>query len=226
VEEGSNPFFKAYDYLTLFLHLNSLETGNTFAVYEGIGIHIDSMEDLGKNRVGFPSFQPINQLNAPFPDHVLYIEKQMKQYQELEQEATEIIHSEIGLALQFYHDGLQSHSIGRPDLAIVHFMIAAEALVIIGEEGKRKNVSNRLAALYYPMDKFEEGSRTLKKLYDLRSSVVHGGRNKPSLSEIKTIYLAVRRVLKDRIQHRHLDKELYVGRIEKLLRVVRENEST
>lgn len=218
VEEGSNPFLLADDYLSLFLLITSLQTGNTYDVHQGIGTHLKNVEDLGKVRVGFPSFHTINQLNAPFPTHARYVEKQMKEYQELEQEATEIIHSEIGLALQFYHDGLKSNSTRRPDLAIIHFMIAAETLIIIGRERKRKNVSRRLAAINYSQDELEEGIRTIKKLYDLRSEIVHGDHQNPTPLEVRTLCRVIRQTLKDRILHRHHEKKTYVSRIEKMLR--------
>ena len=71
--------------------------------------------------------------------------------------------------------------------------------------------------MYYSADEFEEGIRTVKKLYELRCGIVHGGRKEPNPLEVRTLWLVVRQALKDRIQHRHLEKELYVGRIEKLL---------
>lgn len=216
-EEGPRKFSKADDYLTLFLHLSSLQTGNTYDVHQGIGTRLKNVEDLGKRRTGFPSFQMTNQLNDPFPDHVLYVERQMKEYQELEAEATEIVHSEIGLALQFYHDGLKSNVMRRPDLAIVHFMMAAEALVIIGNKEVTRNVSRRLAALYYSTDELEEGVRSMKKLYGLRSGIVHGGGKKPSPLEVRTLFRVIRQALRDRIQFRHLEKEMYVSRIDKMI---------
>lgn len=60
----------------------------------------------------------------------------------------------------------------------------------------------------------DEISREMRKLYDLRSGIVHGGGKRPSFNDVKIIFDYIRRAVDRGLSLRHLPKESLPARLD------------
>lgn len=99
--------------------------------------------------------------------------------------------------------------------AVIHLMIAAEALLITRNEKIQCNLSRRLSALIAENEvERAEISKKMLELYGLRSAIVHGGGKKPSLSDVLVLFDYVRRAIEKGISLRHLSKNELVAKLQ------------
>ena len=210
-------FIQAERYLTLFLHLYTLLGGQPYVVFRSFGTPIEDYANLGERSAGHPTHQPIKYIGEPLPNDVRYVSRLKALFQQVESNYENITDSPLGLAMQFFYDAVMSNHRGRLALAVVHFMIAAEALVIIGEESKRQNVSRRISALFsVTPDEYETVYRNMKALYDVRSGIVHGGGKKTTPLEVGRLFQYLRKSLLERLSLRGLSKLDLVEKLDKI----------
>jgi len=182
-------FIQADKYLTLFLHLYTVLEGQPYVVFRSFGTPIEGYANLGERSAGHQRHNPIELIGEPFPNDVRYISRLKALFQQVELDYEKITDSPLGLAMQFFYDAVMSNHRRRLALAVVHFIMAAEALVIIGEESKRQNVSRRISSLFSETpDEYETVYRNMKALYDVRSGIVHGGGKKATPLEVGHLF--------------------------------------
>lgn len=210
-------FHQAGKYLTLFLHLYTLQAGQPYVVFRPLGTNVDDFTKLGERSDGYPRHNPIEYSGEPFPNHVRDISRLKTLFQQVESGYENITDSPLGLAMQFFYDAVMSNHRRRLELAVVHFMMAAEALVIIGEESKRQNVSKRIGALIAESDgEYEDIYKKMKKMYDVRSGIVHGGDKKASPMDVGILAQYLRKAILERLSLRHLSKPELVERLDQI----------
>ncbi len=216
-DDPASYFVQANKYLTLFLNLYTLQDGQPCVVFPPWDSSIDDFTKLGERSFSYPGHKPIELMGEPFPDHIRRISKLKNLFQQVEPDFESIIDSPLGLAMQFFYDALMSNHRRRLELAVVHFVMAAEALIIIGEESKRQNVSKRIAALIAESnDEYEKIYQKMKKMYDVRSGIVHGGDKKASPIDVGILTQYLRKAILERLSLRHLFKPELVGRLDQI----------
>jgi len=210
-------FFQAGKYLTLFLHLYTLQAGQPYVVFRPSGIHIDDFTKLGERSYGYPRHEPIESIGEPLPNHIRRISKLKALFQQVESDFDSINDSPLGLAMQFFYDALMANHRRRLDLAVVHFVMAAEALVILREESIRQYVSKRISVLFSEtLEEYESTYKDMKELYDVRSGIVHGGGKKASPMNVGLLYQYLRKAIFERLAFRHLTKQELVERLDQI----------
>ena len=216
-DDTARHFNQAGKYLTLFLHLYTLQAGQPYVVFRPLGTNVDDFTKLGERSVGYPRHNPIKQIGEPFPNHVRYITRLNALFQQVESDYENIIDNPLGLAMQFFYDAVMSNHRRRLELAVVHFMMAAEALVISGEESKRQNVSRRISSLFSETpDEYENVYRKMKELYDVRSGIVHGGGKKTTPIVVGRLFQYLQKSLLERLSLRGLSKLDLVEKLDKI----------
>jgi hypothetical protein len=210
-------FIQAERYLTLFLHLYTLLGGQPYVVFRSVGTPIDGFANLGERSLGYPGHNPIEHIGEPLPNHVRYISRLETIFQQVESDYESITENPLGLAMQFFYDAVMSNHRRRLELAVVHFMMAAEALVIIGEESKRQNVSKRIGALIAESDgEYEDIYKKMKKMYDIRSGIVHGGSKVASPMDVQTLYQYLRKTTLACLSLRQISKKELVKKLDEI----------
>ncbi len=213
-------FIQANKYLTLFLHLYTLQAGQPYVVFQPGGIPVDDFTKLGEKSSSYPDHKPIVHIGEPLLNHVGRLSRLKALFQQVESDYESIINNPLGLAMQFFYDAAMSNHRWRLELAVVHFVMAAEALVIIGEESKRQNVSKRIGALIAESDgEYEDIYRKMKKLYDIRSGIVHGGSKVASPKDVQTLHQYLRKAILERLSLRHMSKKELVKKLDEILAI-------
>jgi len=213
----ASHFVQANQYLTLFLYLYTLQEGQPYVVFSPLGTPIDDFTKLGERSFSYPGHKPIEHIGEALPDHVRRILKLKTLFQHVESDFESIIDTPLGLAMQFFYDAVMSNHRRRLELAVVHFVMAAEALIVLDEEAKRKNVSRRISILYSEsLEEYETAFKSMKNLYDVRSGIVHGGDKKASPMEVGQLLQYIRKALFESIALRHLGKQELVNRLDKI----------
>jgi len=216
-KENVNYFDTAEDYLNLFLYLYTLQTGQPWIKFTNVGFEIESYSDLGKISPGFPGFSQIIHEGESLERHKQSITSLCELFHYIESDYVTIINSPLGLALQFFYDAIMSNHRRRIELAVVHFMIAAESLVVLGEESKRQNVSKRIGALIAESDgEYEEIYKKMKKMYDIRSGIVHGGSKVASPKDVQTLYIYLRKATLERLSLKQISKKELVKKLDEI----------
>jgi len=211
-----NYFPAARDYLDFFLMIYSLVSGQPVTSIMGIGTTLDNMTSLGTRRVGWSSFEKIHVLDEREDDLFCKpILDTKRLFLLFLPDRQRVMESPLGLALTFYYFAVLA-SRRRLEEAVINLIIAGEALLITKDENKRENLSRRLSTLIgkNEMEKAEI-SREMRKLYDLRSSIVHGGRKRPSFNDVKILFDYVRRAIESALSLRHLSKEDLLAKLDK-----------
>lgn len=214
--DGTPTFFdKAHNYLTLFLNLYTLQAGQPYVVFRSIGTPVDDFTNLGERSYGYPKHEPIVSIGESLPDDVHRISKLKSLFQQVESDFESIIDTPLGLAMQFFYDALMSNHRRRLELAVVHFMMAAEALIVLDEEAKRQNVSRRISILSSEsLEEYKTAFKSMKNLYDVRSGIVHGGDKKASPMDVGQLFQCIRKALFESLALRHLGKQELVNRLD------------
>jgi len=211
----ANPFPIARDYLDFFLLIYCLESGQAVTETMGIGTDLDEIASLGTKRAGFSSFGRINVLgeyrDGPLSKPIL---EAKEHFLLLLPNKQEIMESPLGLSLTYYYYAVRA-SKRTLEEAVIHLMIAAEALLITRNEKIQCNLSRRLSALIAENEvERAEISKKMLELYGLRSAIVHGGGKKPSLSDVLVLFDYVRRAIEKGISLRHLSKNELVAKLQ------------
>lgn len=207
--EEKGAFFKRADeYLTFFLHLFTLENAQPYVVFRGVSIPVDDFLNLGLNRVSFPGFEKMTSLSKPFVRDMRYISYLKSTFERFESDYEEILSSPLGLSLQFVYDAVMANHRRRLELAVVHFIMAAEALVIHELQGIRQRISKRIAMLVSDSsNELDETYRTMKKLYGIRCGIVHGGGKRVSPYDVQSIYKYLKKAVNECLTHRQVTKQ-------------------
>jgi hypothetical protein len=216
--DGTAQHYRQADkYLTLFLYLYTLQAGQPFVVFRPTGTHVHDFTKLGERSQGYPQHKPIEHIGESSPNDMRRISRLKALFQQVEFEYESITDNPLGLAMQFFYDAVMSNHRRRLELAVVHFMMAAEALVILRDESKRQNVSRRISSLYSETpDEYETVYRDMKGLYDVRSGIVHGGGKKATPKEVGRLFQYLRKSLLERLSLRGLSKIDLVEKLDKI----------
>jgi hypothetical protein len=216
--DGTSDFFyQAGKYLTLFLHLYTLQAGQPYVVFRPTGIGINDFTKLGEISRGYPKHKPIVSMGEPLPHHISRVSKLKSLFQQVESDFDSILDSPIGLAMQFFYDAVMSNHRRRLELAVVHFLIAAEALVILRDESKRQYVSKRIGVLFSEtLEEYESTYKDMKELWDVRSGIVHGGGKKASPMDVGLLYKYLRKAITERLFLRQISKPELVKRLDQI----------
>jgi len=214
-QEGGSPFREAEEYLSLLLNLYGLKTGQPYVTFSGIGTVIKDLSNLGVRRVGFPRFNEIGYEGEPLQNHLQYVSNLSRTFQQLESEREDIINSPTGLSFQFFHDALMANYRWRLELAVVNFLMSAEALVILKVRSITQKVSRRIAVLISdtPQER-DEAYKQLKRLYGIRCGIVHGGGKRASPTDVQALFSYIQAALLERLSLRHLSKSDLVEKLD------------
>ena len=169
---------------------------------------------LVQRGLGFPSFERINVLGE-YKDGLWSkpILEAKERFLLLLPERQRIMESPLGLSLRYYYLAVRA-SKRLLEEAIIHLMIAAEALLITRNENIREPLSRRLSVLIAKNEEERaEISKKMRGLYDLRCDIVHGRGGKPSWIDARVLFDYVRRAIEQGISFRYLSKQ---GLVEKL----------
>lgn len=216
--DGTPAFFEhAYKYLALFLNLYTLQKGQPYVVFRPLGTRIDDFDKLGVSSYGYPNHEPIISSGRPLESDVNRISKLKVLFQHVESDYERITDSPLGLSLQFFYDAVMSNHRGRLELAVVHFVMAAEALVVLGEESKRQKVGKGIGVLFSEtQEEYESAYRKMKKLYGVRGGIVHGGGKKASPMDVGILYNYIRKAILERLSLRQLSKPELVEKLDQI----------
>lgn len=211
----TNIFTHAISYLDFFLLIYSFVSGQAVRSFMGIGTRLDNLNSLGARRVGWPRFEKIHFLQEPEEDvSSKPILDTKKLFLQLLPDRDEIMKSHLGLVLRYYYFGVLA-SKRRLEESVINLMIAAEALLIAGGQHIKQNLAKRLSAL---IAKNEEERKDISKrmldLYDLRSSIVHGGGKSPSLEDTRTLFGYIKRAIECAMPLRQLSKKELIASLE------------
>jgi len=214
----ANPFLVARDYLDFFLLIYVLVSGQPVTTRMGVGTTLDDMSSLGTKRMGFPSFEKVHVLGE-HEDNIFSkpILDAKERFLQLLPDRKRIMNSPLGLALAYYYFAVLA-SRRRLEEAVIHLIIASEALLCTETTKIRQNLSRRLSNLIV-----ENGAETekaeiseeMRRLYELRCGIVHGGGKKPSFNDVKILFNYVRRAIERALSLRHLSKKQLVAKLDK-----------
>lgn len=212
----TNYFPIAGDYLDFFLLLYSLVSGQAVTLTMGGGTTLDDMNSLGAKRITFAGFEKIHVLGEHKDDlFSRSILDTKERFLQLLPDRQRIMGSPLGLALTYYYLAVRA-SERRLEEAVIHLMIAGEALLCTETIRIRETLSRRLAALIAQNETEKaEISKKMRKLYELRCGIIHGGGKKPSLSDVRTLFNYVRRAIERGLSLKHLSKKELVEKLER-----------
>lgn len=206
--QSKNFFSKASNYLDLFLLLYGLQYGKPYVKFLGSGTVIKKYSELGWHHASFPQFKTYTFEGEPLDSEREYASKLRDLFLLFESDIDNIVGSPLSISLRSYNNALLDYARWNLGLAIIQLFIAAEALVIIGNEPKRKNVSNRISCLI--SNDSQEGialKRRIKQFYDLRSGIVHGGGKRASIKETQELFSIIKRSIFSRLSSNSLPKK-------------------
>lgn len=189
VTPGEADFFLiARDYLDFFILIYCLVSGQAVTETMGMGTTLDDIASLGTRRVGFSSFERIDVLGEYKDDPLSKpILEAKERFLLLLPERQRIMESPLGLSLKYYYLAVRA-SKRLLEEAIIHLMIAAEALLITRNENIREPLSRRLSVLIAKNEEERaEISKKMRGLYDLRCDIVHGRGGKPSWIDARVL---------------------------------------
>lgn len=211
----ANFFRSAIDYLDFFLLIHSLMSGQSVTSKIGAGTTLEDLSSLGSQRITFPDYEKIHMLGKPHDDFLKPILEIKKRFLELLPERKKIMESHLGIALIYYYFAVRA-SRRRLEEATINLMIAAEALLIVNNERIRGSLSRRLSTL---IAKNEEERRVIaekmRKLYDLRSDIVHGRGKKPQFQDVRTLFIYIQRAIDTVLSSGVFSKDNLVEKLDK-----------
>ena len=212
----ANYFRLAIDYLDFFLLIHSLMSGQSFISRIGVGTALEDLNSLGTKRITFQGYEKIYMTGEPEGDFHKPILEIKKRFLELLPARKKIMESHLGMALIYYYFAVYA-SQKRLEEAPINLMIAAEALLIVKNESIRSSLSRRLSTL---IAKNEEEKKVIaekvKKLYDLRSAIVHGRGKKPQFQAVKTLFNYIRTAIDAVLDLRVFSKSDLVEKLDKM----------
>jgi len=183
-----NFFLFARAYLDFFLLIYSLTTGQPATQFTGAGTEIPNIGALGSHKVSFPGYEKITVLNENMESELSRpILAAKERFLELEKDRQAIMKGYLGLALRYYYFALQANERGHFDEVVINLAVAAEAIVSTGGNYKR-NLKERISA-FISHDESErvDIEKRLGDFYDLRAAVVHGGRKRIPLADVRVV---------------------------------------
>ncbi len=213
--ETTHYFRIAQNYLDFFLLIYSLISRQPVIHRMSIGTTLESIDDLGKQRFGFPYHEKIEVLNSTEDDFLCKpILESKALFLSLLPQRHNIIEKPIGIALTYFYYALRAREI-RLGEALINLIIAAESLLIIENEKKGQNLARRLSLLIgQSQDEKDEIAAKIRKLYGLRCGIVHGGGNKPTLKDVDTLFNYLGRAIKLCLSSMELDKQKLVRKLD------------
>lgn len=214
-DSTAKHFIQADKYLTLFLHLYTLQAGQPYVVFRAGGTHVDDFTKLGERSHSYRGHEPIEHIGEPSPNDVRRISRLKALFQQIESDYDIMTDNPLGLAMQFFYDAAMSNHRGRLELAVVHFMMAAEALVILRDESKKQNVSKRISVLFSASsDEYDLVYGMMKKLYVLRCGIVHGGMKRATPQDVGLCANYLRKAIFERLSLRQISKQDLVVKLD------------
>jgi hypothetical protein len=216
-EEKGGFFDRAEKYLTLFLYLYTLKTGQPYVVFRGPSTVVSDFSQLGVRGIWLLQFHTIEYKGEPPERDIQRISNLKTYFEKFASDYEEIINSTIGLSLQFFYDAIMSNHRWRLDLSIVHFIMAAEALIILEDEGQRQRVSKRIGVLSSDSsEKLKEVYQKMKKLYDVRSGIVHGGGKIAYPHDVQALYIYLNKAIESRLLIRNIPKKELIEKLDQI----------
>lgn len=214
--EDTNPFLIARDYLDFFLLIYSLISGQSVTSRIGVGIQLDDLSALGARRISFPSFERIHVLGENKDDFLSKpILEAKKRFLLLVPDRQKIMGNHLGLALAYYYFAVRA-SKRRLEEAVINLVIAGEALLCTETTRIRMNLSNRLSTLIAKNENEKaEISKEMRRLYELRCGIIHGGGKKPSPNDVRTLFNYIKRAIESGLSLRHLSKKELVAKLDR-----------
>jgi len=204
VEYTPEAFRRASSKIDLFLLLHALVTGQAVTYLHGGGTPLSALENLGKNRISFPSYGEVVHDNEDFRSMFskpILMEKE--RFLQLEQDMERILDEHVGLALAYYYYAAQAYTKGRKAEVVIDLAIAAEAL-FSKEPPYTSNLRRRLSG-FIAQDALEreEIAKKTEEFYRLRGAVVHGGKKEIPPAIVRTAREYVRKAI-DKALSSHL----------------------
>jgi len=185
VEDEPSFFNTAVSYIEFFLLICALTSDISGTYQLGIGTQISDFSELGKRRIGFPSYEKVEVLSSP-PELMEPILAAKSRFLQLEKDRQQIMDGYLGLALRYYYFALQSYYRNRIDEMIIDLAITAEALFTKESKNITRNLKCRLSS-FIADNELERGEivKKIDEFYSLRSAIVHGNKKSFSLSDVK-----------------------------------------
>ena len=212
-QKEDNYFITAKNQIDFFVIIYSLVSSSPLTVKMGFGTPLEDLESLGKKRVGFQEFEKLH-FDGVFPKgYFNTILKTKDRFLQLLPERQEIMESHMGIALIYYYFALRARMLEE---TIIDLMIAIEALLITKDTRIRSPLSDRLSTLIAKneMDKMSISKR-MRELYDLRSNIVHGGRKKHTIDDMRTLLNYVQRAIDRALTLRTMSKKELIEKLDK-----------
>lgn len=204
VEDDENLGKTAIPYLELFLLIAAITSDITSTYQVGIGSGPRSWNELGTRVPRLNDFEKITTSSPPELCKPILIAKE--RYLQFEKDCTQIMNGYLGLALRYYHSGIQAYNqtkkyVRRTYLyrqksedAIINFAIASEAL-FSKQSPYRGNLKRRFSEFICKDElEIEKISTIIGDFYEHRGAIVHGGQ-KTTLFNVKVIKAYLRRAI-------------------------------
>jgi len=216
VEDEPHFFRMARSKMDLFLLLHTLMGGQAATHLLGAATPLSKLDDLGENRVTFRDYEKINLLNediqSPFSKPILSTKERFLQ---LEKDMHKIMDEHVGLALQYYYYAVQADGKRRYPEVVVDLAIAAEALFSTGRDHK-KNLKRRLSS-FIAEDALEREkiAERIGDFYYLRGAIVHGGKKKVPLADVRAASEYIRRAIDKALSSKLYTKTELIKEVDK-----------
>jgi len=196
VEYEPNFFRRASSKIDLFLLLHALTSGQAVTYLYGGATRLSTLEDLGKNRISFPSYEKVDHLDedaqSMFSKPILLTKEQFLQ---LEEDRDRILDEHVGLALAYYFYAARASRKGRTAEVVIDLAIAAEAL-FSKEQPYTANLKRRLSS-FIATDELErkEIAKKIGQFYRLRGAIVHGEKKEIPPADVRTASEYIRKAI-------------------------------
>lgn len=217
VGDISNPFRIAIPYMDFFLLIYALTTSQPVIHFVGVATEIPNLTALATHRVTFPSVEKVTFLNedleSDFSKPILLAKKR---FLELEKHRETIMDGYLGLALRYWLFATQANERGHFDEVVIHLSIAAEAMFSSGTDFK-SNLKRRLSTFIGENESERINiAKKVGELYDLRGAVVHGGKKKIPLADVRLASSYIRRAIEKALSTKHFSKHDLVTMLEQM----------
>jgi len=104
----------------------------------------------------------------------------------------------------------------RLEEAVINLMIASETLLITKNERIRSSLSRRLSSLIGKNEmEIKMIAEEMRRLYDLRSAIIHGGNKTPTFDDVRILFGYVQKAIDRALSLRDLSKEKLVEKLDK-----------
>jgi len=207
---------KASSRVEFFVLLYALATGHAVTSTVGGATCLSTLDDLGKNRISFPSYERATRRNEDFQSvssKPILLTKE--RFLQLEEDKDRILDEYVGLALTYYYYAVRASKKGSPAEVVTNLAIAAEAL-FSKEQPYTAHLERRLSG-FIAHDEFErkEITKRIGEFYRLKEAVVRGEKRGIPPADVRRVSEYIRRAIDKALSSKLFTKAQLIQEVDK-----------